>query len=82
MSMRPPQQGQSRTGAAAAGLAVFFYCFGCRCVHGEQDADRGEIFRAGAAGQKPIMADAMEALGQTCVRKRRMNSPVSSVMVL
>ena len=37
---------------------------GCWSRQGEQRAYRGEVIRAGAAGQKPVMADAVEALGQ------------------
>ena len=64
-SMRPPQHGQKRTGFRERRIRfarVFFV--GCRCVHGEEDADRGQIICAHAAGQEPVMADAVEALGQ------------------
>jgi hypothetical protein len=35
-----------------------------------------------AVGEQAVMADAVEPLGGTCVRKRRINSCVASVMVL
>lgn len=40
------------------------FAFGCGRSHCDQDAHRGEIFRSGAAGQKPIMPDAVETLRQ------------------
>ena len=70
-----------RGGGKRIGLAVIF-SFGCRCADGEQDAHRGQIFRAGAAGQKPVMADAVEALGQDVDQEAADDLPVSSVMVL
>ena len=33
-----------------------------------------------AVGEEAVVADAMEAVGQVCSRKRRMNSWASSVM--
>ena len=39
-------------------------------------------FGAIAAGEQAIVTDAMDTLGRTWVRKRRMNSPISSVMVV
>jgi hypothetical protein len=43
---------------------------------------RGGVVGARAVGEQPIVADAVEALGQDMIRNRRMNSCVWSVIVL
>src|SRR6202023_3458588 len=48
----------------------------------QQRARFGDVVSAVAVGQEPVVADAMEAFGKTCIRKRRMNSSVASVMSL
>ena len=50
--------GRGRIGFA--GIALL----GDRRLHGEQRAHPGQIIRAGTAGQKPVMADAVKALRQ------------------
>ena len=50
----------------------------------DQLASAGELLgaRGTPIGEQAVMPDAVEALGSTCMRKRRMNSPGSIVMVL
>ncbi len=48
--------------------------------HGKQLADRLDIVGVGLTGEEAVVAD--EADGKTCIRKRRMNSLVSSVITL
>jgi hypothetical protein len=50
--------------------------------HGEQLAGARKVGHAVAAGEQPIMADAVKAVGSTCIRKRLMNSCAASVMIL
>ena len=55
---------------------------GDRCGHGEQLSGLGEAVGALAVGEHPVVANAVEAFGKTWERKRRMNSPVASIMTL
>jgi len=41
---------------------------------------RAMFVGAGAAGQEAVVPDAVETVRRTWIRKRRMNSPVASVM--
>jgi len=50
--------------------------------HCEQLAGTSDILGAGLAGEQAVVADAMKPCGNTCIRKRRMNSEVSSVITL
>jgi hypothetical protein len=52
-----------RSNRRGVGLACLF-SGGRGLHHGDQDAHRGQIIRSGAAGQKTVMADAMEAFRQ------------------
>ena len=45
-----------------------------RLWYGEQLAGSGDVVGALGAGEQAVVADAVEALGSTCSRKRRMNS--------
>ena len=51
---------------------------------GDQLASAGELLsaRVTAIGEQAVVPDAVKPLGNTCMRKRRMNSPGSIVMVL
>jgi hypothetical protein len=48
--------------------------------HVEQPATERELGGAVTVGEETVVTDAMEAVGQVCSRKRRMNSPAASVM--
>ena len=82
MIMRPPQQGHGR--GSMRGF-VGRWGLGLWAVradrHGEQLARPCDIGGAVAIGKQAVVADAMEAVGSTCIRKRRMNSCGASVMV-
>ena len=84
--MRPPQHGHGRGRTREPSGSVF--SGGCvspwppTAQNGEQRAGLGDVLRAPAIGQKPVMPNTVEALGRTCSRKRRMNSCVASLMVL
>jgi hypothetical protein len=46
----------------------------------EQFASARDVLRACAAGKEAIVADAVKPAGSTCMRKRRINSWVGSVI--
>ena len=48
----------------------------------EQSAGAFDVVGAGSLGEQAVVADAVQALGQTWMRKRRMNSSVASVITL
>ena len=78
MIMRPPQHGQLGllgSTAAAVGSPSGF-------ADGEQLTRACDVVGAGAVGEQAVVADAVEAVGSTWMRNRRMNSPVASVMQL
>ena len=56
--------------------------FGGRHGQVQELARRGDGVGTVAAGEQAVVADAVEPLGRTWIRKRRMNSPTSSVMVV
>jgi len=87
----PRQEGLDDAHAAAtarAGMLSRFRLFGHCSLDGidrdewncEQVTDACNILGAGWAGQQAIVTDAIKALWQQCIRKRRMNSWVSSVI--
>ena len=49
--------------------------------HTEQLAGAGDVGGAVAVGEQAVVTDAVEALGQPCIRNRRMNSCGASVIV-
>ena len=50
--------------------------------HADERAGARDVVGAGRSGEQAVVADAVEAFGRTCIRKRRMNSSVASVMRL
>jgi hypothetical protein len=53
-----------------------------RLRDGEQLTRSRDVLGTLAAGEQAVVANAMEAVGSTWIRKRRMNSFVASVIVL
>src|SRR5271169_3732523 len=49
--------------------------------HGEKLTATGELLLSAAIAKEAVITDALEALGRTCSRKRRMNSLVVSAIV-
>ena len=83
MIMRPPQHGHGRgrmRGWSARWSRVMLRCSAPPARRAAREHAR--CWRRGCRGEQPVMTDAMEALGSTWIRKRRMNSCVGSVMVL
>ena len=66
MIMRPPQQGHGRGSTRGSSSAAVSGVSGCCGAgrHGEQLARPRDVGGAVAAGEQPVVADAMEALGQ------------------
>ena len=66
MIMRPPQQGQGRGSTRGSSAGCGFGVSGCFATgrHGEQLACPRDVGGAIAVGKQPVVADAVEALGQ------------------
>ena len=55
---------------------------GCGCCPTQELARPRDRLGAIAAGEQAVVPDAMEAMGSTWMRNRRMNSPTSRVIVV
>ena len=81
MIIAAPQCGQTKVGWTLATDAVGRLRFGVG-DDVQQFTRLCEMLAAAGIGEQAIVADAVEAAGRTCSRKRRMNSSALSVIAL